>query len=309
MKQPQKPAKSRTKVLFVINPRSGTARENTLKELISEQAESQDFDFQIYNMTGNDEARIRTEIKRFRPSIVAAAGGDGTMKMMAGLLADTNTTLAIIPYGSANGMARELQIPNIDFALELLSKGRKKKVDLININNEICMHLSDIGLNARVVKRFEKDPKRGKLTYAKHLFGEMFFLKSYRFQINHDGKNIRRKGVSITFANATKYGTGAVINPIGILDDGKFELIIVKPFPRIQLLSIAWKMFVGKLHTSDYVEIIPCINATVISSRKTTLQVDGEVIGRVKEINLSVMPKALTVLVPAEAKKAPARKP
>lgn len=294
------PVKSRTKVLFVINPKSGTARENTLRELISEQGESQDFDFQIYNMTGNDEARIRTEIKRFNPSIVAAAGGDGTMKMMAGVLANTKTTLAVIPYGSANGMAKELQIPDIDFALELLSQGKKKKIDLIEINKEICMHLADVGLNARVVKRFEKDPKRGKLTYAKHLFGEMFFLKSYRFQITYDDKIIRRKGVSITFANATKYGTGAVINPHGIIDDGKFELVIVKPFPRIKLLSIAWKMFVGSLHTSDYVEIIPCSNATVISNRKTTLQVDGEVIGKVKEINLSVMPKALTVLVPAD---------
>lgn len=294
------PVKSRTKVLFVINPKSGTARENTLRELISEQGESQDFDFQIYNMTGNDEARIRTEIKRFNPSIVAAAGGDGTMKMMAGVLANTKTTLAVIPYGSANGMAKELQIPDIDFALELLSQGKKKKIDLIEINKEICMHLADVGLNARVVKRFEKDPKRGKLTYAKHLFGEMFFLKSYRFQITYDDKIIRRKGVSITFANATKYGTGAVINPHGIIDDGKFELVIVKPFPRIKLLSIAWKMFVGSLHTSDYVEIIPCSNATVISNRKTTLQVDGEVVGKVKEINLSVMPKALTVLVPAD---------
>ncbi len=300
MKQPQKPVESRTKVLFVINPKSGTARENTLRELISEQAESQDFDFQIYNMTGNDEGRIRTEIKRFNPSIVAAAGGDGTMKMMAGVLANTKTILAIIPYGSANGMAKELQIPDIDFALELLSQGKKKKIDLIEINNVICIHLADVGLNARVVKRFEKDPKRGKLTYAKHLFGEMFFLKSYRFQITYDDKIIRRKGVSITFANATKYGTGAVINPHGIIDDGKFELVIVKPFPRIKLLSIAWKMFVGRLHTSDYVEIIPCSNATVISNRKTTLQVDGEVIGKVKEINLSVMPKALTVLVPAD---------
>jgi len=309
MKQAPKPVKSRTKVFFVINPKSGIAREHTLKDLISEQAESQKFNFQIYNMTGNDEDRIRTEIRRFRPSVVAAAGGDGTIKMMAGILANSKISLAIIPYGSANGMAKELQITGIDFALALLSKGKKKKIDLIKINDEICIHLGDVGLNARVVKRFEKDPRRGKLTYARHLFGEMFFLKSYRFQINYDEKSIKRKGVSITFANATKYGTGAVINPHGIIDDGLVELIIVKPFPRIKLLSIAWKMFVGRLHTSDYVEIIHCKNATVISNRKTTLQVDGEVIGKVKEINISVMPQALTVLVPAEFKTAPVRKP
>lgn len=299
MKQTPAPTKKRTKVLFVINPKSGSARDHNLKDLISEQAESQKFDFQIYNMSGNDEAGISTEIKRFGPSIVAAAGGDGTVKLVAGLLANTKVALAIIPYGSANGMAKELHITDVDSALDLLSKGKKKKIDLVDINNEICIHLADVGLNARVVKRFEKDPKRGKFTYAKHLFGEMFFLKSYRFHITHDDKVINRKGVSITFANAMKYGTGAIINPHGILDDGKFELVIVKPFPRVQLLSIAWKMFIGKLHTSDYVEIISCEKASVISNRKTTLQVDGEVIGKVKEITLDIMPKALTVLVPA----------
>lgn len=309
MKPSQNTSKKRTKVLFVINPKSGSARDNTLKDLITEQAESQNFDFQIYNMMGDDEARISTEVKRFRPDIVAAAGGDGTVKLLAGLLANTKITLAIIPYGSANGMAKELYISDINFALELLSTGKQKTIDLITINDEICIHLADVGLNARVVKRFEKDPKRGKLIYAKHLFGEMFFLKSYRFQIEYDGHDIMRKGVSITFANAMRYGTGAIINPHGILDDGKFELVIVKPFPRVQLLSIAWKMFMGKLHTSDYVEIISCEEAKIISSRKTTLQVDGEVIGKVKEINLRVMPKALCVLVPKDFKSEAVRKP
>ncbi len=309
MKQVPKTAKSRTKVLFVINPKSGSAREDTLKDLISQQAETQNFDFQIYNMMGDDEERITTEVKRFRPSIVAAAGGDGTVKLIAGILANTKITLAIIPYGSANGMAKELGISDINFALGMLSTGKKKTIDLININNEICIHLADVGLNARVVKRFDKDPKRGKLTYAKHLFGEMFFLKSYRFNIAYDDEVMSTKGVSLTFANAMRYGTGAVINPHGILDDGKFEIVIVKPFPRVQLLSIAWKMFVGRLHKSDYVEIISCKEAIVVSSRKTILQVDGEVIASVKEIRLAIMPGALNVLVPKDFKTEAVRKP
>lgn len=102
----------------------------------------------------------------------------------------------------------------------------------------------------------------------------------------------------MTFANASQYGTGAVINPKGILDDGKFELVIIKPFPRIKLLSIAWKMFMNRLHTSDYVEIISCDKAVVKSSRKTTLQVDGEVLGKVKEISIENMHKSLLVIVP-----------
>jgi len=288
-----------SRILFVINPKSGHGGEKNLKNLISEQSESGEFDFQVIVMSGDDKERILEKLNQYKPDIVAAAGGDGTINLMAGILANTGIPLAIIPLGSANGMAKELNIPSkMESAFEILINGKTRKIDLLKINERICIHLADVGLNARVVKRFENDPKRGILTYAKHLFGEMFLLKKYVFNITCDGKTIRRKGVSITFANASQYGTGAVINPKGILDDGKFELVIIKPFPRFELLSITWKMFMNKLHTSDYVEIISCVSAKIISSRKTTLQVDGEVLGKVKEIDVECMHKALQVVVP-----------
>lgn len=291
-----------SRILFVINQKSGKRNDDSLNELITNQSASKGFKTQAYLMQGDDEEKIRSLIKKFKPDIVAATGGDGTVNFIAGILAHTAVTLAIIPYGSANGMARELNINSIDTSFELLSSGKKKKIDLLDINGETCIHLGDVGLNARVVKRFEKDPKRGILIYGKHLLGEMFFLKNYTFKISYDKRTISRKAVSLTFANASRYGTGAIINPNGILDDGKFELVIIKPFPRVKLISITWKMFMGKLNTSDYVEIIRCSEVLVKSSKKTTLQVDGEILGKVKEINARVLPLALEVIVPADFK-------
>lgn len=298
---PEPPNNTPQRVLFVINHKSGAGNDSSLKSMIAAAARNADFTYQLYSMGGNDEEKILAEIQAFKPDTVAAAGGDGTIKMMAGLLAGKDIPLVMIPYGSANGMAKELGLNTIDIALSAISSGTVKAIDLIKINGDICIHLSDVGLNARIVKRFEEDPRRGISTYAKHLFGEMFQLKRYRFQISYDGKSLKKKGVSITFANATKYGTGAVINPAGKLDDGKFELVIVKSFPRYELLSIAWKMFRGTLHTSDYVEIVSCKKAKVHSSRKTTLQIDGEVIGKVKEIECEIMPGVMKVVVPAPA--------
>ena len=288
------------RVLFIINPRSGKREESNLADLISLQSKISGFDFQIYVMTGNnEEASISEEIRTYNPQLVACAGGDGTVNLVAGILVETDITLLIIPHGSANGMAKELGIDSrLDHALALLENGVIKAIDALKINGEICIHLADIGLNARIVKRFEADHTRGIITYAKHLFREMFLLKRYKFTIRYDDKVVKRKGVSITFANASRYGTGAVINPQGIIDDGKFELVVVKPFPQIQLLSIAWKMFRNTLHTSDYVEVISCTQAQIHISKKTTLQIDGEVIGKVKEIKVEMLHKALKVLVP-----------
>lgn len=289
------------KVLFVINPKSGVQADKTLDDLILKQSEQSGFDFRIYKMLDNDKQQIKEIISEFQPDCVAAAGGDGTVNLVAGLLSETNILLLIIPSGSANGMAKELDIYRVEQAISLLETGERKKIDLIRINDIISIHLADIGLNARIVKRFEEDSRRGIITYARHLFGEIFLMKHYRFHIVYDGKEIKRKAVSVTFANASKYGTGAVINPHGVLDDGFFEIIIVKPFPDIKILSIAWKMFRNKLDTSDYVEVISCKQAVLRCSRRTTLQVDGEVIGKVKQFHIEMLHKSLNVLVPAKS--------
>lgn len=286
------------KILFVINPKSGVQTEVPLDDLIKKQSEISGFNYQIYRVQSGAEREIKKLISEYRPDRVAAAGGDGTINLLAGILFYTDIPLLMIPSGSANGMAKELAIVNIEQSLGLLEQGKIISIDLVRINGIVSIHLADIGLNARVVKRFEEDPKRGIMTYARHLFGEMFLMKRYRIYITYDGKSIKRSAVSVTFANASRYGTGAVINPHGKLNDGFFELIIVKPFPDIKIFSIAWKMFRNKLHTSDYVEVISCREARLRCSRKTTLQVDGEIIGRVKEFHIEMMHHALKVLVP-----------
>jgi YegS/Rv2252/BmrU family lipid kinase len=299
MKNPEKTVVNRLRILFILNRRSGNRNLNDLIEQINQKSNTYPFAYHIYFLESFVKDSIQQEINRFKPDIIAVAGGDGSINLMAGILAGSKIPLAIIPFGSANGMAKDLDIPlNVGESMDVLLGGAIKTIDLIRINDRICIHLADIGLNARVVKRFEKDLSRGLLTYAKHLIEEMFFLKNYIFHIVYDGQKIRRKGVSITFANASKYGTGAIINPGGQIDDGKFELVLVKPFPRIKLFSIAWKMFSNKLHTSDYVEIFSCKKAVVYSNKKTTLQIDGEVIGKVKEIRLEILEKVLRLIVP-----------
>ena len=288
------------RVLFVINTRSGNKIDGNLRSLIQSSSEELNYEYSIFELQKDfSEDQILKAIEEYQPDILGVAGGDGTVNLMAKLIHTTPLPMLIIPTGSANGMANELGIGNrIDFALSLFRDGIKQHIDVLKINGKICIHLADVGLNARIVKRFEEDPGRGLATYAKYLFREVFLIKQYRFAIETDEKRFQRKAVSLTFANASRYGTGAVINPIGKLDDGKFELVIVRPFPRVKLLSIAWKMFTNKLQTSEYVEVHRCSTLHIRSSRKTTLQVDGEVCGNVKEIHAEIIPSCLTLIVP-----------
>jgi YegS/Rv2252/BmrU family lipid kinase len=289
------------KVLFVVNPRAGNREGGRLEVAISEESRNQQFEYLIYRLqSSNEEKNILTEISNYSPDIVAVAGGDGTVNLLAKILCGKNIPLLIIPLGSANGMAKELGIANRpEAALDLISKGVTKNIDLLKINGNICIHLGDVGLNASIVKRFEKDPKRGLWTYARHLFKELFLINAFHFNITVDNKSFKKKAVSVTVANASKYGTGAVINPLGQIDDGKFELVIIKPFPKIHLISITWKMFIGRLQTSEFVDVYTGKEATIQTSKKTTLQIDGEIIGKTKEIVVQILPQSLAIRMPA----------
>lgn len=287
------------KVLFVTNHKAGNQNKIDVKGLIVNHAKINNYQYQHFLMDCEDpKTDIKNHIEKYKPNIVAAIGGDGTVNLISSLIYNTDISLMILPFGSANGMAKELQIPeNCEHCLDLIIYGKSVAIDLLKVNDEISIHLADIGINARIVKRFQMDRKRGLLTYAKHLFFEIFVLKRYRVIIKTENVIKKVKAVSLTFANATKYGTGAVINPTGVLNDGFFEICIVKPFPKWHILYIAWQMFRNRLNYSKFFEVIKCKKANIVFSRKTTLQIDGEIIGKVKDIDLEIMPKALKVLI------------
>lgn len=287
------------RVLFVINKKSGDKENPELDKIIQNHADTHQYAINFYILNDEDAViGINKAIVNFKPTIVAAVGGDGTVNLVAGIIQNKPITLLILPYGSANGMAKELQIPEqlID-CLDLIINGKEVEIDLLKINDHLSIHLADVGLNARIVKRFQLDTKRGLFVYAKHLFYEAFVLKRKKFSIQYQNQTKRIKAISITFATATKYGTGAVINPDGKLNDGLFEICVVKPFPKYHLFKIAYQMFRNQLKTSAYFEVVQTNKATVTCRRATLLQIDGEIIGKVNRIDLEILPKVLKVLI------------
>ncbi|MBE7178318.1 MAG: NAD(+)/NADH kinase, partial [Mucilaginibacter polytrichastri] len=236
------------RLLVVKNPGSGrVTAEDTIGNILREKQEQYNWEVQICLVSDKDFVQVVNNcIDDFKPDVLVAIGGDGTVNFVAEICLQKKLPFAIIPAGSANGMAHELLIPNDPrFAFDLIEKGKQLTIDLLRINGHICIHLADVGVNARIVKSFQKDKRRGILTYAKYLFNELFLTKKYRFYIDYDNEHCVHKGVSLTFANSSKYGTGAIINPVGKIDDGKFELCIMRPFPKFRLPGIAWKLFRG----------------------------------------------------------------
>jgi diacylglycerol kinase (ATP) len=286
------------KYLFVINSGSGSKDHHARDEKIKAFLDEENITDGIYQLPEHfDIKQIKDHVQKLQPEKVIAVGGDGTVTMMANVVAGSEIALGIIPGGSANGMAKELGIPeNIDAALAVLTEGEEKPIDLIKINNgDLCLHMSDIGLNAHLIKHFDEGRLRGKLGYALVIIKTLWKKEKMNVLIHTNDTQIKRTAFMVALANATKYGTGAVINPEGKIDDGLFEVIIVRKLSFGALLKMLFK---PGLFDPKKIEIYHCTSVEINTSRKVHFQIDGEYKGKVKNITASVLPKSVKMILP-----------
>lgn len=285
------------KCLFVVNPASGPGQKNW-EQIIKDffQGRAEEIDFFHLEKEANNKELLQKVIRESKPERVVAAGGDGTIKLVAEVVMEEDVPLGIIPAGSANGMAKELQIPmDPNAAIELSITGEAKPIDLIYINDEYCIHLSDIGLNARMLEHFEQFNTRGFVGYGRALLKMLGRHQFMRINLHANNKVYKRKVVMAVIANASKYGTGALINPDGDPADGEFEVVLVRRMTLIHLLKM---IVTGKPLGDNKTEIIKCKRVKLTASRPYPFQVDGESREQQQEINAVIEPGALKVIRP-----------
>jgi diacylglycerol kinase (ATP) len=282
------------RLLFVINPKSGGKKKADPGEIVENYFRDRPETIRLFHISTQE--ALQEAIREFRPDCVVAAGGDGTVKTVAEVLLNKNIPMGILPAGSANGMATELEIPaDWHAAIEIILKGNAKPIDVIRINNEICIHLGDIGLNALLVRNFERRGIRGKLGYA--LASVKTFWQRQKLDIRIENKklSVSRQAFMIVLANARMYGTGACINPDGELGDGIFEVVILRQLSLIEIIKMVIR---HRPFDPQKTEIIQASNVTITTGRKAHFQIDGEYLGKVKQVKASILHNALQIIVP-----------
>jgi len=228
-----------------------------------------------------------------------AVGGDGTVNLVASKIILSDISLGIIPAGSANGLAFNLNIPDeFEAALRNILTGSVTLMDVLCINDKYyCLHLSDIGLNARIVKNFEEEGSRGMWGYIKQVFKQVLFNRTV-FTCEILANDIRKtiKAEMVVIANAAKYGTGLAINPEGNLFDGKFELVIIRPVSWMMLIVTLFNLLTGKLKKMRNVTIISSTAARIKLKKQQVIHIDGEIVEGIGEMDIKIIPAALKIL-------------
>jgi diacylglycerol kinase (ATP) len=290
---------SQKKFLLVINPISGDNDKTEMVSATREHAVKEGIAIIEYETTGDDdEGKIRDLYEEHAPQRILVVGGDGTIKTVAEAVEHHDVVIGVLPAGSANGLSVDLQLPkDLTEIIEIAFHNDYMEMDMVCINDKKSLHLSDIGANAELIRNYENSNIRGKLGYALQAINTITDLEEpFKATIQAEGNTIETEARMIVIANTKRYGTGVTINPIGIMDDGKFEIVILK---NLDLLFIG-KILAGKisLEGNENVEIISTQQATITTNFPVCFQIDGEYCGEVDKLNVKILHKQMKVAIP-----------
>lgn len=289
---------SKNKLLLVINPVSGGSDKEDLRKEIDDALKHHEVAFETYETKGSDDvAQLRKILDTQNINTVLVAGGDGTLQMVAKAIEDREVAVGLIPAGSANGLASNLNLPeSIADQINIALGANYMMMDVIDINDHLCLHISDLGINAALIRNFEDSDLRGKLGYALQTIPTLIQADlPYQFSLEIDDKRVDLEGVMLAIANARQFGTGAVINPEGKMDDGLFEVLIFKSLDFIKILKTLDK---DSYRNPDFVESFSTTKAIISSKKPISFQIDGEFIGEVKRVSARISSSKLKIMIP-----------
>ncbi|WP_179020222.1 diacylglycerol/lipid kinase family protein [Winogradskyella forsetii] len=284
-------------ILVIFNPISGDIDKKPILDDITLEAEIRGFNLKKYKTTGNDDLnKIKKILDDTSFKHVIAVGGDGTLQLVANAIKETNLPLGIIPAGSSNGLASNLNLPSqLSDQIVVTFGNHSIEVDMLSVNGDLCLHIADIGINAELIKNYENSKIRGKLGYALQTIPSL--VKSdypYKFEITLDNKDFTKEGIMLAIANAKQFGTGAMINPDGKLDDGQFEILV---FKKMDVMQILQTLKDTPSMDKDFVECFSAQKAKIKIPNPIDFQIDGEYLGKVSDLEVKILPNKLKVLV------------
>ena len=232
--------------------------------------------------------------------LVIAWGGDGTINEIASALAGSSTPLGVIPAGSGNGFANELQIPREPrAAIALALSGRSAPIDAGQIDGRFFFNIAGIGIDAVIAEQFNARElgRRGMGPYIQIGLREAFRYKGLRYRVVLDAEEIVTDALLIAFANGREYGNRIRLAPGARMDDGKLEAIVVGDRSPLARLWSCRHLAFGTIERAPGLVIRPIRSATVETDGDIVYHLDGE-IGRARgSVNVKILPAALTVRV------------
>lgn len=290
---------AKKRIVFVVNPISGTQGKKAILKWIDERIDRALFDYSIVKTQYAGHAvEIAAAAAKDNVDIVVAIGGDGTINEIGRSLVHTNTALGIIPCGSGNGLARHLHIPmDAKAAIDLLNTGECTCVDYGKINGMPFFCTCGVGFDAFVSLKFADSGKRGLLTYLENTLHESLTYEPETYEIENEEGTIKYKAFLIACANASQYGNNAYIAPQASLTDGLMDVTILEPFTVLDVPSLSFQLFNKTIDQNSRIKTMRAKKIKIHRTKEGVMHYDGDPVMGGKDIEVELIPHGLNVII------------
>ena len=293
------------KIVFVVNPISGTQSKKAILKWIDERMARSIYDYSIVKTEYAGHAtQIAASAAQDKVDVVVAIGGDGTINEIARSLVHTETALGIIPCGSGNGLARHLRIPmEPKAAIDVINQGNRLCIDYGKINNIPFFCTCGVGFDAFVSLKFADSGKRGLLTYLENTLHESLTYQPETYEIENEEGTVKYKAWMIACGNASQYGNNAYIAPHASLTDGLMDVTIMEPFTVLDVPSLSFQLFNKTIDQNSRVKTMRAKKIKIHRTQDGVMHFDGDPLMAGKELEVEIIPSGLYVIA-SEKKRA-----
>jgi YegS/Rv2252/BmrU family lipid kinase len=294
----------RTLVLaFNLSSKNGANQDKNIREIINQ-----------FEQNGIHIVHIETRtIEAFHAKIIEnlalghhefiSCGGDGSLHALVNILGTNDalqkTTVGLIPMGTGNDYIRNFQSKTRDQIIEDILISKTCSVDIgrmgfTNSTSRYFINIAGIGFNGAVIKDVNRYKFLGGLSYYIALISCFFKFKPQEVILKLDDVSLQMKTFIASFGIGKYAGNNMKLCPEATLDDGFFDVNIVRPITKLELITN-----LHKLRSGDYLKSLDCktIKATKIEIVRNTYldaEADGELYGR--EISsIEIIHKGLTI--------------
>ena len=274
------------------------------------------YDIRWWETTPEDPGRgMAREAREEGRDIVIAVGGDGTVRAVAESLAGSETALGIVPQGTGNLLARNLEVPlnNVKAALERVRDAEPRRIDLGWVSYDGTEHafavMVGFGVDAQMLVETDDDlkSKAGWLAYVEAMGRALAGTEMTDITLGIDGeKAVAVRGHTMLIGNCGMVQGGIRLLPDAVLDDGKLDVLMISADGALQWLdtlrSFVWDNGIRRLFgatdeavSTDSARHLPVETISVELKTPLVFEIDGEEMGEVTAFDVRVEPGALLV--------------
>lgn len=232
--------------------------------------------------------------------LVIVGGGDGTLNAVVDSLVEANLPLGILPLGTANDLARTLNLPlTMKGACDVIATGNLKSIDLGRVNGKYFFNVASIGLSVDITEKLSRGMKRrwGILAYGITALQVISSTRRFRATIKVDDHVFHVKTIQIAVGNGRYYGGGLAIAESAAIDDQKLDLYSIELKHWWQIFPLIWRLPKGHHHQLDWVRSIEGKEIEIYTHKSYNINTDGE-ITTISPAKFQVIPHGLKVFVP-----------